>query len=710
MTDLADLTTSDVARVVDLEPDSSLLSALGSSHSLASALADLVDNSIDAGAESINIRFVVNDGLVSRIRLRDNGAGMSEVQLIEAMTLGKRRDYDDDSLGHFGVGLKASSLSQASTFAVYTRNGLDGVCGARMSRAAPGSGFPVEILTPDAAWRGFDDDATLRSTGTVVEWTELDSVSSSAMPSVRRTWLTQVITELRQQLGLTFHRLISTNNLRIEIDEYDLELRMAGVPATVTPVDPFDFHLSGKSGYPLELTGTLPAGEHLRLICHILPPGSGSPAARLFGQSRTQWQGFYVYRNDRLLQAGGWNTALAEHKPDYQLARVVIDVSPELLGALKMNPEKRGVILRPNFLQAIESASSGDGTTFRSYLEAAQATIQQSNSRQSSVKPVTAVDFGLPDSVTEALSQTLRTREDIRPSSIRWRVLDEDRLFRFDLDARTVWLNAGYRAQLVGPTGDNPLLKLSLHLLLESNYTKGWLQQSTIEQIEAWQVTLASAMFAQIDRGAFDPTTVDLHENGPTDLTLTDFVLEIGDENEPADSKCDANPEKPRITPRDLARVRERQLKLQILASTAEAGVAKSVDNMTRTSPTDAGARAVSDLKILDGYRAGETITVIAARLEHEAQTVAERLCLLLLGRDETNDDESLAAFYGLPYTPDERARLLSDYRRGHSVVRIAADLGRTPFAISWQLLDSPKRPVVVPRKLLRALRQQISE
>ena len=1091
MDDLGHRATSEVARIVNLEPDSSLLNALGSSHSLASALADLVDNSIDAGAESISITFLVTNGYVRGLRLRDNGDGMTEDQLLSAMTLGRRREYDNDSLGHFGVGLKASSLSQASTFAVYSRGSTTGVVGARMSRAVSGDTFPVGVLTPDAAWRGYDDEATLRSTGTVIEWKELDSVSTSPTPSVRRTWLSQSIAELRQQLGLTFHRLITSNNLRIEIEEFDLEQRLVGVPATVTAIDPFDFHQSGKTGYPLRLGSKLPAGEELALTCHILPPGSGSPAARLLGKGRIYWQGFYVYRNDRLLQAGGWNTVLAENMPDYQLARVVIDVSQNLLDSIKMNPEKRGVVLRPNLLEAIESAVADDGTTFRAFLDTAQSTIQQSNSRRPSVKPVTPIEFGLPSEVNDELSRTLRLRDDTRPATIRWRVLEEDRLFRFDLEARTLWLNAGYRSQLAGPTGDNPLLKLTLHLLLESNYTKGWLQQPTIDQIEAWQLTLASAMFAQIDRGAFDPATLNVDENESVDTAPTelDMNFDLGEDGQISGSSQPLRVS--RFTPLDLSNFRRRQLetslsgtadgspevfderldgvtsepetlqphldtaadfnvdslghylsaagRASLLAADEEVHVAKRIEaglfakeildqayrpesepetldlkwiakdgdlaknqfvganlrlvvsiarkysgqgvdlldliqegnfgliravekfdftkgfkfstyatwwirqaitraladhartirvpvhmvetinkvnrverhlemmlgrnitaeeigntaeltayevttaktydrrivsldapfadeteaegtlgdhlvdpdeasvedvvaiaaasglleelleefseresevlrrrfglngelpqtldqigdsyGITRervrqiekktterlqqrvaarnvswpigndfgrtwpggplpmdplrnrtlknvhfgppplnfvvepsvaqqsdtnsnsddssssnsTMPTDRVglARATADLGILEAYRAGETIAAIAIRVKHETEDVAKRLSLLLIGPDALNDDESLAAFSGLPYTPEERARVVNDYRRGKSVLRIASDFGRSPFAISWQLLDSPKRPIEVPRKLLRSLRQQLGE
>src|SRR5690554_7344725 len=83
---------NDVARVVRLEPDPSVLSAIGRGHSLYSAVADLIDNSIDAGAERIGIRFMVRSGFVEGIRISDDGTGMNAEQLMAAMTLGKRRN------------------------------------------------------------------------------------------------------------------------------------------------------------------------------------------------------------------------------------------------------------------------------------------------------------------------------------------------------------------------------------------------------------------------------------------------------------------------------------------------------------------------------------------------------------------------------------------------------------------------------------------
>ena len=95
-----------------LPPDPDVLEAIGLSHKMTSAIADLVDNSIDARAENIRIRFVDVGGPTSPTVI-DDGSGMDEASVDRAMTVGQRRDYRDDALGHFGMGLKAASFSRS---------------------------------------------------------------------------------------------------------------------------------------------------------------------------------------------------------------------------------------------------------------------------------------------------------------------------------------------------------------------------------------------------------------------------------------------------------------------------------------------------------------------------------------------------------------------------------------------------------------------
>ncbi|WP_108249959.1 sigma-70 family RNA polymerase sigma factor [Planctomonas deserti] len=495
----------DVARVIRLEPDPSVLGAIGRSHSLGSAIADLVDNSIDAGAERIGIRFLVRNAEVVGLRISDDGTGMTESQLMDAMTLGKRRAYGAGALGHFGLGLKAASMSQANTLQVYTNAGFAPVAGARMLRNDIGGDFSIDVLTESAAWAGFHAKTYrgLDSTGTVVEWSGLDGVSHAAQPSARRDWLDKVISALRGELGLTFHRLIAGSRLRIEIEEFDLDFDEAGAPRVVSPIDPFDFHASGRNGYPARIDAELADGTPVAAACYIMPPGATGSTARMLGRSRAEWQGMYIYRNDRLLQSGGWLGLLEDHGSETQLARVAIDLPDGAQRSIVINPEKRGVVLRADFVQALETAVSLEGVNFRQFVTDAAETLRTSNARKVGPKPVTDLDTGLTPVLRDALREGLGVRESVAPASIRWCVLDDERLFKFDHASRTLWMNAGYRRALTAADA----LSLSLYLLVERHFSTDRPQQQTLDQIEAWQGVVALATISALPSGSFDPLT-----------------------------------------------------------------------------------------------------------------------------------------------------------------------------------------------------------
>ncbi len=89
-------------------------------YDFASAVADLIDNSIAAQATlvAIDVEF---DGDDSWVRIADNGIGMSVPELKEAMRYGAARHYDADDLGKFGLGLKTASMSQCQRLSVASR-------------------------------------------------------------------------------------------------------------------------------------------------------------------------------------------------------------------------------------------------------------------------------------------------------------------------------------------------------------------------------------------------------------------------------------------------------------------------------------------------------------------------------------------------------------------------------------------------------------
>ena len=89
-------------------------------YDFASAVADIVDNSIMAGASRVEI-LIEFDGTDSAVFVADDGRGMTANGLLEALRYGTRRTYSRGDLGRYGLGLKTASLSQCRSVTVVTR-------------------------------------------------------------------------------------------------------------------------------------------------------------------------------------------------------------------------------------------------------------------------------------------------------------------------------------------------------------------------------------------------------------------------------------------------------------------------------------------------------------------------------------------------------------------------------------------------------------
>ncbi|HBY61494.1 MAG TPA: hypothetical protein DEH78_16860, partial [Solibacterales bacterium] len=92
--------------------------------STSSAVAELVDNALQAGARSVRISVEATDAMSGsdiRIQVADDGIGMERATLVQAMRFGGSGRYNDRSgLGRFGMGLPNASLGQARRVSVYT--------------------------------------------------------------------------------------------------------------------------------------------------------------------------------------------------------------------------------------------------------------------------------------------------------------------------------------------------------------------------------------------------------------------------------------------------------------------------------------------------------------------------------------------------------------------------------------------------------------
>ena len=153
-----------------------------------------------------------------------------------------------------------------------------------------------------------------------------------------------------------------------------------GAVFTVEPIDPVGYTRSGANGYPKTFVAAY-HGRPLVAQCHIWSGRSHTTEFKLDGKGGVDaYQGFYFYRNDRLLQIGGWNQVFVADR-EHQLARVVIDIEDSWSDYLRMNPEKSSVATDASFSEAIGKARAEGGRTFAGYLDDAQDAYKKSRKR-----------------------------------------------------------------------------------------------------------------------------------------------------------------------------------------------------------------------------------------------------------------------------------------------------------------------------------------
>ncbi|QIS14715.1 ATP-binding protein [Nocardia arthritidis] len=480
------------------------MEGLGGNHSLETALADLVDNSIDAGASDVLIRFVRQNGQVRALYVADNGRGLTPEAIDIAMTVGGQRSYSSKDLGHFGLGMKAASFSQAKSLTVLSRAARHPAVGRRWELSEAGHSFRVDVVTEEFAEAELLRDWALppTGTGTVVRWDSMARVPVTEDPQRIETFLSQTVQSVSTHLGLVFHRRLEAGDLRLLLDIEDTERGM-GPRFLVSPVNPFGYRTSGKLGYPKTLIAQA-NGTQMVFQCHIWPGRSSVPEFKL-PDGPEHRQGLYVYRRDRLLQAGGDWGGISRPTKRLQLARVAIDIGNELTQFITMNPEKSRILVGPEFTHLAEKATADDGTGFFDFLNDAEQTFRDSRTRNSARKPLHfPPGKGLGPHLRRTIENEFTFMSEDRPVDIRWRGFSpgDSRFFDIDRDSQTLWLNDSYRSAVLGHRraglNDAPVVKSLLYLLMEHLFRGERFGNRDKDNVDVWQEILIAAAESEI--------------------------------------------------------------------------------------------------------------------------------------------------------------------------------------------------------------------
>ncbi len=475
---VATLRPSEAASTETLTPDPDrLVYALRQiGYSLEQALADLADNSINAGASTVLIRFVCRDERIVRVIIADDGAGMTAKELQNAMRFGSDPDLKRQSLGKFGMGLKLATLSHACTLTVGAWSKRR-VSARRWSLEGIGRNWSSEILSPQAAGtlvRSPLHPVDLSDTGTVVIWDDIDKLPTSK-GGLRYT-LRSIHRRLQLHLGMCFHRFLENGRLQILVDQQQEGEAEHRIQAPITPLNPFAYASPGRAGFPKVFSVVLGRRHRLAIEGHIWPPNSESPEYRL-GNRAAARQGFYFYRNDRLIQAGGWNGIVqSEAEPHGSLARVRIDLPPEMDDLFSLNVQKSSVVVSPGFTEAVLASEAKGGMTFEEYRHHAHEVYRKKDRKAARAIPL-APRRGIPRALQRAGRDLINPEGgSVRGVDILWADMPEDEFFRIDRDGYQILLNSYYRDKVLcglkASGTDAPLIKLLIFFLCEADFDR----------------------------------------------------------------------------------------------------------------------------------------------------------------------------------------------------------------------------------------------
>lgn len=310
-------------------------------YSSETALADIIDNSITAGAQRIEVLSSTSEA-EPFVAILDNGKGMDLEELVEAMRPGSRNPLDsreESDLGRFGLGLKSASFSQCKRLTVLTRkNGETSAATWDLDEVARTNRWEIELhdnisLIPWAEKLG--------DHGTLVLWRSLDRLSGGIDHDLRKRaeHINRVIAEGERHIRLVFHRFMAEDKppLRIFLNGRQLE-----------PIDPFGTkfpthqsdrpdRLELKNGVVEFKSFTLP---HHKSISNAEWQDLGSPEGHL------RSQGFYVYRGRRLIIAGSW-LGMARQTELTKLCRIRVDIPNTMDADWKIDVKKASAQLPP---------------------------------------------------------------------------------------------------------------------------------------------------------------------------------------------------------------------------------------------------------------------------------------------------------------------------------------------------------------------------
>ena len=322
-------------------------------YNVRTAAADIIDNSIAAKAGQINVEITLREDGRKFVYFGDNGEGMDAQGIHRAMRYGAPERENPESLGKFGLGLKTASSSVCLKYTLISRKSPD----QELAKLA----WDLEYVAKQKKWEMLKEPVTsdeqemfeelCGNNGTLLIWENCDRIltkdyepgSAKEQAAIKR-----LAESLVKHLSLVYHRFV---------DSADDRERNVSIFVNQIPVDPWNPFYPSRSEQVLaetkqKLLVEMPDGseEIANIRAWILPHRSDMTKDEEKAHARisNRAQGFYVYREGRLIQDGSWMDVFGAPEPHTSLLRIEFDFGHELDDAFRIDVKKSRILFHPD--------------------------------------------------------------------------------------------------------------------------------------------------------------------------------------------------------------------------------------------------------------------------------------------------------------------------------------------------------------------------
>ena len=319
------------------------------------AAADIIDNSIAAKATKVDVYINLDATQNITVLFADNGCGMNENELLNAMKYGSKERKNAASLGKFGLGLKTASTAFCRSLSVISRGNDNVMRKVQWDLDHIVEKGDWELLIPDVLEdeRTILEDTCGNGTGTLVVWDKIDRLLQNRKTPARQS-LRGIEERLRFHIALVYQRFLDKKDHRAP----NVEITLNG--KAVEPWDPFcslepNATVLGRNQIEIESTDDSVRGE--LFIKSVLIPRKEeftTPAAAEKALIQNSMQGFYIYRENRLIHYGDW-MGMFINEPHGTLLRVELSFDHKLDKAFSIDIKKSRILLNEDIFDEIKN-------------------------------------------------------------------------------------------------------------------------------------------------------------------------------------------------------------------------------------------------------------------------------------------------------------------------------------------------------------------